>query len=513
MMWTPARSARYDERMKHRTIFSLLFTLLCAPCLSQSANPDRQVVLDTMRAATDFMFDTLSNRGGFVWFYTLDLVPYGELKARPSMIWVEPPGTPSVGLALLEAYATTKDEYYLHQAERVADALTQGQHPSGGWNYFIDFDPEGLPAYYENFFSKCWGWQEYLKQRSNCTFDDYCTTEATRFFLRLHAVTQSPQHRAVLDKALKHILRAQYPDGGWPQRFPDAENDHDYSAARTFNDEVTYDCILVLLEAHRRHGFGNDTYLTAALKGMDFFIHAQLPAPQAGWAQQYGADLKPVWGRPFEIDTVCSTQTVENIDHLFEFFSITGDAKYLAPVPAALDWLDSARIPDAVGYTHTGFYEMGTNRPIYIKQTGTTIDDVHYAVTYEKAGCYPYAHEVVIDVDGLRREHARLAALSPQAAKAEYTRKQTERDLPRDSIKGGHLAVALNKIPQTPEGIASIVKGLDERNGWRDDVTQLDPYSPFTAPPMKTEAYIVGGYIARMYRLLNYLNAGTDADR
>jgi hypothetical protein len=90
-------------------------------------------------------------------------------------------------------------------------------------------------------------------------------------------------------------------------------------------------------------------------------------------------------------------------------------------------------------------------------------------------------------------------------ARGKYWAENFKRDLPED-IKGGHLAVALNKIPQTPEGIASIVNGLDERKGWRDDVTQLDPFSPFTAPPMKTEAYIVGGYIARMYRLVNYLN-------
>lgn len=494
-----------------RTTLLAVTVTLCGLAPAQEAPPSRDAVLSVMHEATDFMFDTLANRGGFVWFYTMDLEPYGELKARPSMIWVEPPGTPSVGLALLEAYGVTGDAYYLHRAEQVAVALAQGQHPSGGWNYFIDFDPGGLPAYYENFFSKCWGWQEYLKPRSNCTFDDYSTTEATRFFLRLNAVAPSAQQRAVLDNTLEHILRAQYPDGGWPQRFPDAEADHDYSADRTFNDEVAYDCITVLLEAAER--LGDPRYREAALAGMDFFIRAQLPTPQAGWAQQYDADLKPTWGRPFEIGTVCSSQTVENILHLFEFFTITGDAKYLAPVPAALDWLEVSRLPGVTGYTHTGFYEMGTNRPVYILQTGTTIADVRYTETFEKAGCYPYDHEVAIDVAGLRREHERLAALTPEAAQAEYAAKKSKTTLPRDSIKGGHLAVALNKVPQSAEGIASIVNGLDERKGWRDDVTQLDPYSPFTAPPLKTKAYIVGGYIARMYRLLNYLNAGTDTDR
>jgi len=488
---------------KYSLIFTFIFLCLGVSTVS-AESPSRDDVTKAMRTATDFMFETLANRGGFVWFYTTDLEPYGELKARPSMIWVEPPGTPSVGLMLLEAYKSSGDNYYLDRARQVGEALAAGQHPSGGWNYFIDFDPDGLPAYYETFFSKCWGWQEYLKQRSNCTFDDFSTSEPTRFFLRLYAVTKDPAHKVVLDKALDHILRAQYPDGGWPQRFPSAEADHDYTAARTFNDDVIYDCIQVLLEAHET--LGEARYRDGAVEGMNFYIRSQQPAPQAGWAQQHGADRKPVWGRPFEIDTVCTAQTAENVNHLFEFYGITGDQRYLAPIPAALDWLDACKLPDVEGYTHTGYHEAGTNRPVYIKQTGTTIEDVKYTLTYEKAGCYPYNHQLTFDVDGLRREYARLAGLSPEAAKAAFAAKAQVDSLP-ECIKGGHLAVALSKTSQTPEGIAAIVGGLDDRGGWQDDVTQMDPFSPFTAAPLRTKAYIVGGYIARMYRLINFLNA------
>lgn len=489
--------------MKRSLIF--VAVILWTACVATCANaqpPTRAQTTATMRTATDFMFDTLANQGGFVWFYTMDLEPYGELKARPSMIWVEPPGTPSVGLVLLEAWKATKDDYYLARAGEVAQALAKGQDPAGGWNYFIDFDPEGLPAYYEAFLSKCWGWQEYLKPRNNACFDDYATTEPTRFFLRLYSATKSPAHKAVLDKALNFILTAQYPDGSWPQRFPHPEDDHDYSSARTFNDDVIYDCIQVLLEAHEI--LGEPRFHVAALRGMNFYLESQLPAPQAGWAQQYGADLKPAWGRPFEIDTVSTTQTQTNIIQLFAFYGITGDPRYLAPVPAALDWLEASRLPDAEGYTHTNFYEMDTNKPIYIKQTGSTVADVAYTPTYEKEGCYPYAHEVTINVDHYRKEYARLAAMPPEIVMAEWRATLAAKALPED-IKGGHLAVALSKTSQAPEGIRDIIDSLDEQGGWRDDVTQLDPFQPFTASPFKSEAYIVGGYIARMYRLINSL--------
>ncbi|MBI2435958.1 MAG: hypothetical protein HYV26_24140 [Candidatus Hydrogenedentes bacterium] len=473
------------------------------PEVSAQTTLSREDVAAAMRRATEFMFG-LAHRGGFVWLYVADtLEPYGELKARPSMVWVEPPSTPSVGIMLLKAYEATKDRYYLGRARDVAGALAAGQYPSGGWNYFIDFDPDGLPQYYEDFFSKCWGWQEYLKKRDNCTFDDYSTTEPTRFMLRLYALTQDPAHGAVLRKALDHVLRAQYPNGGWPQRFPLDGEHPDYTACVTFNDDVALDCILVLLEAHET--LQENQYLRAARKGMDFYLRAQLAPPQAGWAQQYDADLQPAWGRPFEIGTVSAVQTHQNILDLFQFFKLTGDAKYLAPIPGALAWLERARIPNNEQFTHTCFYEMGSNRPVYIRQTGTTVHDVRYELTYTEEGCYPYAPRVSVPLEFLRGELARLESLAPGQARAEHDQERKQAALP-EFKRGLYLVLALGKTEQSAEGVAAIVQGLDARGGWPDEVSLLDPFQPFTKPARTVTAYTTGGYLARMYRLINSLN-------
>ncbi len=480
---------------------ALALILLCVPLAASTAQtPSRDAVLQTMRRATDFMA-SLANRGGFVWLYTMELEPYGELKARPSMIWVEPPSTPSTGIMFLDAYEVTKDSYYLERAKQAAAALAAGQHESGGWNYFVDFDPAGLQRYYDEFFSKCWGWQEYLKKRGNCTFDDYSTTESTRFLLRLFAVTGDGEHQRVLEKAIDHILRAQYSHGGWPQRFP---LDTDYSADATFNDDVTLDCILVLWEAAET--LRRPALADAARKGMDFYVRAQLPRPQAGWAQQYGADLKPGWGRPFEIDTVCTPQTHSNILDLFRFYRMTGDAKYLEPIPAALEWLESARMPGAEGFTHTCFYEMGTNRPIYIKQTGTTVEDVRYEKTYEEEGCYPYAPRLTVPVDALRDEYERWKSTPPDVARKSLDDEARAASRP-EFVRGHYLALALAKTDSTDAGIEAIVGWLDARGGWRDTISMLDPFQPFTIPAREIEAYTVGGYIARMYRMMDWLDA------
>ena len=62
--------------------------------------------------------------------------------ARRRMIWIQPPGTATMGHLFLDAYHATGDEYYYRAAEAVAGALIRAQHPSGGWNYLADFAGE-----------------------------------------------------------------------------------------------------------------------------------------------------------------------------------------------------------------------------------------------------------------------------------------------------------------------------------------------------------------------------------
>ncbi len=89
------------------------------------------------------MVETVSVKGGYVWTYLPDLSRrWGEMEARPSMIWIQPPGTATMGHLFLDAYHATGDDYYYRAAEGVAGALIWAQHPSGGWNYVADFDGE-----------------------------------------------------------------------------------------------------------------------------------------------------------------------------------------------------------------------------------------------------------------------------------------------------------------------------------------------------------------------------------
>ena len=96
--------------------------------------PDERAVLDTMKRATVFMVEKVSTEGGYVWSYLSDLSRrWGEMEARPTMIWVQPPGTTTMGHLFLDAYHATGDEYYYRAAAKAGDALILSSEPLTAW--------------------------------------------------------------------------------------------------------------------------------------------------------------------------------------------------------------------------------------------------------------------------------------------------------------------------------------------------------------------------------------------
>ncbi len=285
--------------------------------VSPYAAPNEKEVLTAMYKASDFMAKEVSYRGGYLFYYSADLTEqWGEAPARPSQIWVQT-STPSAGEMFLEAYAVTKDKTYLTYAERAANALIYGQHPTGGFHYFVEFDKPGLDQWYKDVFSQFkWGMEEYRHYYGNCTYDDNVTQGATRFLLKMYMKHLDPSYRSHALKGLDFLLVSQYPNGAWPQRYPlRHEFVHDgladYTSYYTLNDNSMRDIMNVLIEAYEK--LGDERYLQAVLHGADFMIMAQGPDGQAGWAEQYDMDMKPAWARTHEPAGYMPRQTVQCI--------------------------------------------------------------------------------------------------------------------------------------------------------------------------------------------------------
>src|SRR4029077_9180464 len=103
-------------------------------------------------------------------------------------------------------------------------------------------------------------------------------------------------------------------------------------------------------------------YRAAAERGGAFLILAQMPEPQPAWAQQYDRKMHPVWDRKFEPPAITGLESQDALETLLLLHRKTGDRKYLAPIPRALDYLKKSRLPDG---RIARFYELKTNRPFY----------------------------------------------------------------------------------------------------------------------------------------------------
>jgi PelA/Pel-15E family pectate lyase len=450
-----------------RSLSAAVLMLFLAIAPSPSAQPNRDSVLATMKKSTMFMMNTVSNRGGFLAKYTEDLSEqWGEVPARRSMVWVQKPGTVGVGQTLLEAYRTTQDEVFLDAAKECAQALIWGQLPSGGWNYFIDFDPEGTAAWYEEIGAKAWGWEEFYHFHGNATFDDDVTAGAAVFLLDLYTLTLDPAYREPVMKVVEGMLASQYPVGGWPQRFPvrespDGAGHTEYTAYHTFNDGVIVGNIHFLWKAHQQLGLS--ACKEAALRGMYFVMISQTGTPQAGWGQQYDLNLKPAGARNYEPAGLCPSTTASNIRHLQDFYGRTGDRRFLRGIPDALDWLDAARLPEGhstEGHTHAQFVEVGTGKPLYAHREGTSMETGRYWVDYEP-GNFPghYGMQLRLDVEALRKEHERVDALSPEEAAKEWAAKQQP---------------ARKPAAVTGDAVQGLLDSVNERGAWIEDLSMPD---------------------------------------
>ena len=362
--------------------WTLSLAILLLPSFVSAAEnvPSPSDALSAMKKAASYYREKVAVHGGYVYFYSPDLQQrFGEGVASADQIWVQPPGTPTVGMAFLDAYDATRDQYYLDAADEAAQALIYGQLQSGGWTNCIDFDPRGARvALYRNGKGK---------GRNNSSLDDDQTESAIRFLVRLdktHNFKNTAVHQSA-QTALNALLAAQYPSGAFPQVWTGPVDqsipvksanypDHDWKTEGrvknywdmyTLNDGLAGAVSAVLIDAYRT--YDDKRYLTALKKLGDFLILAQMPAPQPAWAQQYNYDMQPIWARRFEPAAIAGRESEDVMQTLLTIFEVTRDEKYLQPIPKAVAYLESSKLPDG---QMARYYELGNNKPLYMNRQG-----------------------------------------------------------------------------------------------------------------------------------------------
>jgi PelA/Pel-15E family pectate lyase len=363
-----------------RTALALL--VLSAPALR--AGPDlRDEARQALKKAATYYREKVASHGGYVYYYTPGLTDrWGEGKADADTLFVQPPGTPTVGMAYLKAFAATGDPYYRDAARETAGALIDGQLQSGGWTQTIHFGPAKRVGKYRN--GKGGNW-------NTSSLDDGQTQAALTMLIRTDQALgfkDAKVHEAVT-YGLDALLKAQFPNGAFPQvwskpverhpvvkaRYPDydwrtegrVKNYWDYY---TLNDGLAGTVAAVLIEAHQT--YKDDKYKAALARLGDFLVRAQMPDPQPGWCQQYGYDMAPIWARKFEPAAVTGWESQDVMETLIRIARYTGETKYLDPIPKALAYFQKSLLPDG---RVARYYELKTNKPLYMNQ--------RYELTYD----------------------------------------------------------------------------------------------------------------------------------
>lgn len=281
------------------------------------------------------------------------------------------------------------------EARALAENLLLYQLPSGGWPKNTDM-ARPLTAAEKKQLAK--------RDVVEGTIDNGATTGEIRALAAIYVATGEPRFRAAAEKGIAYLLAAQYANGGWPQYFPLRSG---YYRRITFNDQAMVRTLEVLddVTAGRRPFAWTEPALRtraaeAVRRGVDCIVRCQIVTAgvRTAWGAQHDeTTFAPAAARTFEPVSLASAESVGIVRFLLR--DEKPSAEVVAAVTAAVAWLQAVRIEGAVwetvdapalpkgrdrvfrrdpaaGPLWARFYEIGTNRPIFIGRDRV----IHYVV-------------------------------------------------------------------------------------------------------------------------------------
>jgi PelA/Pel-15E family pectate lyase len=277
------------------------------------------------------------------------------------------------------------DEWFRSDtARRIADNLLTFQTPSGGWSKRVDFSRPRRPG--ESYYAESDGWT-YIP-----TIDNGATTGQLRFLARAYAAHGDARYRDGYLRGLEYLLRAQQPNGCWPQVYPRQGGYHD---AITFNDDAVVNVLGVLDDvAAGRVPFVPEAErarsAAAARRGVDCLLATQVVVNgrRTVWGQQHDPlTLEVIPARSYELAGLSGRESAAIMTYLMTS-PHSEDVFVIEAVHAAADWFrDNAiygyeydfetglRAKPGAGPIWARLYEIGTNRPIFANRDGVKLYD------------------------------------------------------------------------------------------------------------------------------------------
>lgn len=222
------------------------------------------------------------------------------------------------------------------------------------------------------------------------TFDNGATTDELRFLARAFRATDDKRCKEAFLTGVDHILKAQYPNGGWPQYFPLSKQYHRHI---TFNDNT----MVRLLEWLREVATSDDMQFVDAKRrraaqaafdrGIVCILKCQVVVrgtPTVWCAQHDEVTLAPAAARSYELPSLSGSESAGILRFLMSLEKPSPDV--IRSVKAGVAWFESAKltgikvIKDADDRKVVAdpsapplwarFYEIETNQPFFCGRDG-----------------------------------------------------------------------------------------------------------------------------------------------
>jgi PelA/Pel-15E family pectate lyase len=241
------------------------------------------------------------------------------------------------------------------------------------------------------------------------TFDNGATTGELRVLARAHRLTNEDSYKSAFLRGFDHLLKAQYPNGGWPQYFPLSTQYHRHI---TFNDGTMIGVMEFLQDAVSDDDFAflDEDRRTAAARavdrGVDCILQCQIIIADvpAVWCAQHDAEtLAPAQARTYEHPSLSGAESAGILIFLMRLEEPTPEV--IRAVNAGVAWFESAKIE---GYRYNRshdeppltedpaasplwarFYEIESGRPIFSDRDGVVKYDLA-GIGSERRGGYTW---------------------------------------------------------------------------------------------------------------------------
>ena len=295
--------------------------------------------------------------------------------------------------------------YASAEARMVADNVLRYQSPEGGWPKSTNLavaprTPADVPVQGDG--------------RAN-SLDNEATTVPMEFLARVFDATGEARYRSSFLLGLDYLLAAQYSNGGWPQFWPLHGGYHDRI---TYNDDAMIRVMSLLRDVaagEAPYGFvgaeRRAPVATAVQRGIGVILKSQVrqDGRLTAWGAQHDENtLAPAWARAYEPPSLSGSESVGIVRFLMSVeeptpevvTAIEGAVLWLRAVPIRGMRLEAIRradgrlerflVPDpAAPPLWARFYELGTNRPLYLDRDSRFRYDFR-EIGYERRSGYAY---------------------------------------------------------------------------------------------------------------------------